>query len=165
MAVEKDSGAAGGPRGRRTWLWWGGFYLLSYVVLPRVLEGALEWLVATGGYGLSNAVVGLLALGFCFVLVQRTRVTHAKREAEGDPDPLPRAYDYTTQAQAGLFLGWAFGVLAWAGTLAWLALVGPGSMVVLGPVLGTTAVIAGRDAMAHARAMDARRGGGRGTAG
>ena len=117
-----------------------------------------SWLVATGGYGFSNAIIGLLTLGGCFIGVQRLHVKHRRLETEGDPDPLPAPYDYQTQAQGGVFMGWAFGIITWVATLAWLVFVGVGSAMTFGPILGTTILWVGRMEMAHARVMDARRG-------
>ena len=150
---------AGRPRQRWQFRWWWiPAYFIGYMILGELLEASMGWLIATGGYGLSNAVVGLIGLAFCFVLIQRTHVRHRKLEADGDPEPLPASTDYVTQAQPGFFMGWGIGVIAWAGTLAFLASFGPAPAVVLGPVIGTTAIIAGRMEMAHAKVMDARRG-------
>ncbi|WP_298582986.1 hypothetical protein [uncultured Kocuria sp.] len=115
-------------------------------------------MVAIGGYGFSNAVLGLLTLGVCFIGIQRTHVRHARLEDEGDPDPLPAVYDYVTQAQGGVFMGWGAAVLGWAIPLLLLIFVGPLSALTPAPILGTTALIYGRMEMVHARAMDARRG-------
>ena len=38
---------------------------------------------------------------------------HRRLETEGDPEPLPAPYDYQTQAQGGVFAGWAFGIITW----------------------------------------------------
>ncbi|MEX5299289.1 hypothetical protein RCG67_10980 [Kocuria sp. CPCC 205292] len=158
MPVEPEAGEPTAPKKARTWLWWIAAWFLWTFVADEVLEAALDWMVAVGGYGFSNAVLGLLTLGVCFIAVQRTHVKHARREAEGDPDPLPAAYDYVTQAQAGLCLGWGAAVLGWALPLLLLILLGPASALSPWPVLGTTALIHGRMEMEHARVMDARRG-------
>lgn len=55
-------------------------------------------------------------------------------------------------------MGWAFGIITWVATLAWLVFVGVGSAMTFGPILGTTILWVGRMEMAHARVMDARRG-------
>lgn len=158
MGAEGERAGPGAPRQDRTWWWWIGVWLLWTVVGDEIARSALDRLVSVGGYGFSNAVLGLLALGGCFIAVQRTRVKHEKLETHGDPAPLPAPYDYETQAKAGLFMGWAGGIVAWAGTLAWLAFLGPAPALALGPVLGTTLVIYGRMEMAHAQVMDAWRG-------
>lgn len=157
--MEAQAQDAGCPRERRPFRWWWiPAYFIGYIVLDQLLRAGLNWLVATGGYGLSNAVIGLLGLVLGFVVIQRTHVRHRKLETDGDPEPLPAPYDYVTQAQPGLIMGWVVGVIAWAGTLAMVFFFGPASAVVLGPIIGTTAIIAGRMEMAHAKVMDARRG-------
>lgn len=155
----ETTGEDGGARRGRPWRWWWvPVYFIGSTVLDEVLEATWNWLVAIGGYGTANAVVGLLALTLCFVFVQRMRVKQLKREAEGDPDPLPEPYDYETQAQAGFYGGWIVGVAAWTAGAVLLVFAGPAGPWVLGPIIGTTAVVAGRMELAHARVMDARRG-------
>lgn len=90
---------------------------------------------------------------------RRGRAKQLRLETEGDPDPLPAPYDYETQAKVGFYAGWLFGAAAWAVTVVLLLFAGPTGPWVLGPVVGTTAVVAGRVELAHARVMDARRGG------
>lgn len=158
MVAEPLAGEPGVPKGRRTWLWWLTAWFLWTFIADELLEAALDWMVAIGGYGFSNAVLGLVTLGVCFIGIQRTHVKHAKSEAEGDPDPLPAVYDYVTQAQGGVFMGWGAAVLGWAIPLLLLIFLGPASALSPWPILGTTALIHGRMEMAHARVMDARRG-------
>lgn len=158
MAADPQGRDSGAPEKRRTWLWWVAAWFLWTFVADDLLEAALDWMVAIGGYGFSNAVLGLLTLGVCFIAIQRTHVKHARLEAEGDPDPLPAVYDYTTQARAGLYLGWGAAVLGWTIPLLLLVFVGPLSALTPAPILGTTMLIYGRMEMAHARVMDARRG-------
>ena len=55
-------------------------------------------------------------------------------------------------------MGWAFGIITWVATLAWLIFVGVGAVLTFWPILGTTLLWAGRMEMAHARVMDGRRG-------
>lgn len=158
MVAEPLTGEPGVPKKRRTWLWWFAAWFLWTFVADELLEAALDWMVATGGYGFSNAVLGLLTLGVCFIGIQRTHVKHSKLETEGDPDPLPAVYDYVTQAQGGVFFGWGAAVLGWAIPVLLLIFLGPASALSPWPILGMTALIYGRMEMAHARVMDVRRG-------
>ncbi|MFI7583151.1 hypothetical protein ACH9DO_05085 [Kocuria sp. M1N1S27] len=158
MVAESQGRDSGVPQKRRTWWWWLAVWALWTFAADDLLEAALDWMVAIGGYGFSNAVLGLLTLGVCFIGIQRTHVRHAELEAEGDPDPLPAVYDYTTQAQAGLYLGWGAAVLGWAVPLLLLIFVGPLSALTPAPIIGTTLLVCGRMQLAHARTMDARRG-------
>ena len=158
MFVAPGAGEGPAPKKDRKWLWGLGAWLFWFIVADELVEAALAWLVATGGYGFSNAIIGLLTLGGCFIGIQRLHVKHRRLETEGDPDPLPAPYDYQTQAQGGVFAGWAFGIITWVATLAWLIFVGVGAVLTFWPILGTTLLWAGRMEMAHARVMDGRRG-------
>jgi hypothetical protein len=82
---------------------------------------------------------------------------HRKLELEGDPEPLAPPYEYEVPAKAFLWLGWIAGVLCWAyGAIS--AVFGFYEVVIVGPILGTAAIAGGHMSLAHARAMDARRG-------
>lgn len=158
MGAENSAEDAAAPKGRRRLLWWIAAWVLWTTVGDDLMMAVLDWMVTVGGYGFSNAVLGLLTLGVCFIGIQRAHVRHARLEDEGDPEPLPAVYDYTTQAQAGLYLGWGAAVLGWAIPALLLVFVGPLSALTPAPIIGTTALIYGRMEMAHAQAMDARRG-------
>ena len=56
-----------------------------------------------------------------------------------------------------MWLGWTAGVVCWVVGFVILA-AGYPQVFIIGPVVGTTAVLAGRMEAAHARTMDARRG-------
>ena len=140
----------------RGWAWLLSLYMVWNVVGQHVISWALDGLVSLGGYGFSNAFLGMLALGGSFIVIQRRQVYYEKMQAQGDPNPLPRSVDYATQAQIGLFVGWSVGILGWGWALGWLVYQGPAPALVLAPIVGTAAVMAGRAGMTHARAMDAR---------
>lgn len=91
MPAEAGTGEPAAPKERRTWLRWVATWFLWSRVADELLEAALGWMVAVGGYGFSNAVLGLITLGACFIGIQRTHVEHARREAESTPDPGPPA--------------------------------------------------------------------------
>ena len=101
MFVAPGTGEGPAPKKDRKWLWGLGAWLFWFIVADEMVEAALAWLVATGGYGFSNAIIGLLTLGGCFIGVQRLHVKHRRLETEGDPDPLPAPYDYQTICKAG----------------------------------------------------------------
>ncbi|MFF0989113.1 hypothetical protein [Kocuria nitroreducens] len=99
--MEPQAGEPEVLKKRRTRLWWFAAWLLPTFVADELLEAALDRMPATGGYRSSSAVLGLLALAVCFIWIQRTHVKHARLVAEGDPDPLPAAYDHVTRPGAG----------------------------------------------------------------
>lgn len=158
-AGTSGSRSAGFPRERWPFRWWWiPAYFAASLFFDVVGEAVWHWVVATGGYGLSNAVAGLIALAVCFVVHSRTRARHQELEAEGDPEPLPATTDYLTMAQPTVVLGWMGGVVAWGATLLLLVVAGFGSAWVLGPIIGTAFILGARIEAAHARTMDARRG-------
>lgn len=123
-----------------------------------LLEGVWTWLIAVGGYGLTNAIAGLLALSACFVVLIRTRARHRQLETQGDPEPLPATTDYVTVALPMVALCWMVGVGTWGVTVLLVAVAGFGSAWVLGPIIGTAFILGARMASTHARMMDALRG-------
>lgn len=148
--------------GRKAWRW--ALPLVVYFFVSTFLDDwiadrfttSMHALVSIGGYGLSNLVVGLLvgtACHVCYVLYQRKLLD---LQVNGDPEPLRPPYDYQTQAQAGLWLGWLGGVGCWILGAAMLFLWYPAAWV-FGPIVGTTLIVAGHRRMAHARIMDAQR--------
>ncbi|MEF3121683.1 hypothetical protein [Kocuria flava] len=146
------------PKHRFRWLWWVAAWFLWTFLGDELLEAVWSWLIAVGGYGLTNAVSGLIALSSCFVVLIRTRVRHRQLETQGDPEPLPATTDYVTTALPMVVLCWLVGVGAWGVTVLLVALAGFGSAWVLGPIIGTAFILGARMESAHARTMDARRG-------
>lgn len=156
-ATSQPPGEPTKKRGPRQWVWLFWVYMLWNVVGQHIITGAVRWLVAVGGYGFSNAILALVALGGCLIAHQIIQGKYEKLETEGDPEPLPAFAEYVTQAQVSLYMGWFAVILGWGGALAWLIFLGPAPALAVAPVLGTAAVMAGRASMAHARIMDARR--------
>ncbi|MFF0945692.1 hypothetical protein ACFYE2_15935 [Kocuria sp. CPCC 205300] len=153
-----DAGSSGAPRERRPFRWWWiPAYFAVSLFLDTVGEAVWDRVVAIGGYGLSNAVAGLVALTVCFVFYARTRARHRKLEDEGDPEPLPTTTDYVTTAMPTVVLSWMAGLVAWAVTVMLLVLLGPSSAWVLGPVVGTAFMVGARMESSHAKVMEARR--------
>lgn len=140
-------------------LWLVGFFVWTYISdwIDALLTGFVDWLVSIGGYGLSNAVFAALVGAGCFAILEATRRRQRRIEADGDPEPINPPYDYATTARPSVWLGWTAGVVCWAAGIALLA-TGYPHVFIIGPVVGTTAVLAGRMEFTHARTMDARRG-------
>lgn len=140
-------------------LWLAGFFIWTYTAdwVEARLVGFVNWLVSIGGYGLSNAVFAALVGAGCFALLEITRRRVHRVEVEGDPEPINPPYDYETTARPSVWLSWTAGVVCWVAGFVILA-AGYPHVFIIGPVIGTTAVLAGRMEAAHARAMDARRG-------
>jgi hypothetical protein len=136
-----------------------GFFVWFYASdwLWDLLASFVDWLVSIGGYGLSNAVFAALVGAGCFALLEITRRRLHRVEADGDPEPINPPYDYETTARPSVWLGWTAGVACWVAGFVILASGYP-HVFIIGPVIGTTAVLAGRLELTHARAMDARRG-------
>lgn len=143
-------------------------YVVYQVFVSEWLEGRLvafvdwlvafvDWLVRLGGYGLSNIVFGVLVGAICLVLLDRVRSRQRGLEAKGDLDPPKPPFDYTTGSRGSLWLGWAAGLIGWGAGAAML-LHGSLALFVIGPVIGTAAILWGRQELAHAKVMDARRG-------
>ena len=154
-----DAGSAGAPRERWAFRWWWiPAYFATTFVLDTVGTAVWDWVLATGGYGLSNAVAGLITLTVCFVMHSRTRARHQKLEEEGDPEVLPRTTDYVTTATPTVVLCGMAGVVAWAVTVLLLVVAGFSSAWVIGPIIGTAFILGARTESAHARTMDALRG-------
>lgn len=145
----------------------GRFFLLSIAAflvwfyasdwLWDLLASFADWLVSIGGYGLSNAVFAALVGAGCFAGLEITRRRMRRVEIEGDPERINPPYDYETTARPSVWLGWTAGVVCWLAGFVILA-AGYPHVFIIGPVIGTTAVLAGRMEAAHARNMDARRG-------
>lgn len=140
-------------------LWLAGFVVWVCAVdwVEARMAGFVDWLVSIGGYGLSNAVFGALVGAGCFALLEITRRRLHRVEIEGDPEPINPPYDYETTARPSVWSGWTAGVVCWVAGFVILA-AGYPHVFVIGPVVGTAAVLAGRMELTHARAMDARRG-------
>jgi hypothetical protein len=155
-----DSGSASAPQQRWAfrWWWWIPVYFAANFIFDRVGRAVWDWVIATGGYGLSNAIAGLAAATVCFVIYARTRARHRQLEDEGDPERLPATTDYATMSMPTVVLGWMVGVVAWAVTVVVLVFAGPGSAWVIGPIVGTAFIFGARMESAHAKLMDARRG-------
>lgn len=136
-------------------------YVVCQVFVSEWLEGRLvafvDWLVRIGGYGLSNIVFGVLVGAISLIVLDRVRSRQRGLEAKGDPDPPKPPFDYTTGSRGSLWLGWAAGLIGW-GAGAVMLLHGSLALFVIGPVIGTAAVLWGRQELAHAEVMDARRG-------
>ncbi|MEX5307591.1 hypothetical protein RF644_17740 [Kocuria sp. CPCC 205258] len=122
-----------------------------------LLASFADWLVSIGGYGLSNAVFAALVGAGCFAGLEITRRRLRRVEVDGDPEPINPPYDYETTARPSVWLGWTAGVVCWVAGFVILT-AGYPHVFIIGPVIGTTAVLAGRMEASHARAMDARRG-------
>lgn len=139
-------------------LWLAGFFVWAYTAdwVEARLVAFVNWLVSIGGYGLSNAVFAALVGAGCFVGLDVTRRRLRRIETDGDPEPINPPYDYETTARPSVWLGWTAGVVCWVAGFVILA-VGYPQVFIIGPIVGTTAVLAGRMEASHARAMDARR--------
>lgn len=154
-----DVGSAGSPRERWPFRWWWiPAYFAANFFLDTVGTAVWDWVIATGGYGLSNAIAGLIAATVCFAIYARTRARHRKLEDEGDPERLPATTDYVTMSTPTVVLCWMAGVVAWVVTPVLLIFAGPGSAWVLGPIIGTAFILGARTESVHSRVMDARRG-------
>ena len=93
----------------------------------------------------------------CIALLEITRRRLHRVEIAGDQEPINPPYDYETTARPSVWLGWTAGVVCWVAGFVILA-AGYPHVFIIGPVIGTTAVLAGSMGLTHARAMDARRG-------
>lgn len=155
---EQQAGEAAAPKSRWRWLWWVAVWFLWTFLGDELLEAVWAWLIAVGGYGLTNAVAGLIAVSVCFVVLTRTRARYRQLERDGDPEPLPATTDYVTTALPMVALCWMVGVGTWGVTVLLVFLAGFGSAWVLGPVIGTAFILGARMESTHARVMDARRG-------
>jgi hypothetical protein len=122
-----------------------------------LLASFADWLVSIGGYGLSNAVFAALVGAGCFAGLEITRRRLHRVDIEGETEPINPPYDYETTARPSVWLGWTAGVVCWVAGFVILP-AGYPRVFTIGPVIGTTAVLAGRMEAAHARTMDARRG-------
>jgi hypothetical protein len=151
--------AEGLSGGRVFLLWLAGFVIWVYTVdwIETRMVGFVDWLVSIGGYGLSNAVFATLVGAGCCAGLEITRRRLRRVENEGDPEPINPPYDYETTARPSVWLGWTAGVVCWVAGFV-IPAAGYPHVFVIGSVVGTTAVLAGRMEIAHARAMDARRG-------
>jgi hypothetical protein len=158
MSAQEQGGARPPWRRWRFRWWWVPAYFIAYLALDAAVDMVWKWLVATGGYGLSNAVAALIGLGLSFIFFQRAQVRYRRLEIDGDPEPLPVTTDYVTMARPSVWLCWFFGILAWVLTLSLLLFAGPISAWVLGPIAGTMFLATARLEKRHAQAMDARRG-------
>jgi hypothetical protein len=154
-----EAGSVSAPRERWPFRWWWiPVYFAASFILDTVGTAVWDWVIATGGYGLSNAIAGLIAAVVCCKVYAHTRARHRKFETEGDPEQLPATTDYATMAMPTVVLGWMVGLVAWAVTVVLLVFAGPGSAWVLGPIVGTAFILGARMESAHAKVMDAHRG-------
>ena len=155
-----DRGPDKGAKARRWILPIAAYFVLQIFLtnwITHRFDSFMRSLTEIGGYGLSNATVGLAVGTVCFIGYKfRERNLH-NEQANGDPDPLPSPYSYVTQAQPNLWMCWIIGAALWGiGIAMWFAWY-PAAWVAF-PIFGTTMIALGRLEMAHARVMDAHRG-------
>jgi len=85
----EGSNGTGAPRERRTfqrwWWWWILVYFAADLLVDAVGEAVWNWLIAVGGYGLTNAVAGFGSawvlgpvIGTAFILGARMESAHAR---------------------------------------------------------------------------------------
>jgi hypothetical protein len=82
-----DVGSAGAPRERWPFRWWWiPAYFAANLFLDTVGTAVWDWVIATGGYGLSNAIAGLIAATVCFAIYARTRVGIGSSRTRATPN-------------------------------------------------------------------------------